>query len=195
MTKTPDAMEIGDAFFKRWIRLEGVKEQFERAKLFFKEGSQSTDRLDKYRRFVAAIYFSRAIVELMLECADRQEVSVKREELRDMLAGKLPRYMLVERLRIHDYHRFGLVDRPGGMMMGPIKLTASKGLAQVQYTKTGRREHTTGGSKVKEQRPVRVQDGMILDEDAGQYVSLETILCDYLAAVPEVIEEFSKLRA
>jgi hypothetical protein len=49
--------------------MEGVYEQFERAKLFLSESRKAPDKLDRFRRLVVCIYFSRAIVELMLEAA------------------------------------------------------------------------------------------------------------------------------
>ena len=62
-------------------RFQGILEQFERAKLFLAEARASKDRKDRFRRLVASIYFSRAIVELMLESAVMEVVKIPRDVL------------------------------------------------------------------------------------------------------------------
>lgn len=187
-------MKNKDNMFRMSPRLEGIEEQFERAKLFFNEAIQSTDKLDKFRRFVAAVYFSGAIAELMLDAAKNKEVEVSKNALKKILIAKLPRCMLVIKLRIHDFHRFGLLERPGMFMGGPVKLTASKGMIQVQYTAQGPVVTKTGNSKFEGQRPLLMCGDKVFDEEKGAYVSLQKVLSDYLGAVPEVIEEFRKLQ-
>ncbi len=183
-----------DNFFSMSPRLQGIEEQFERAKLFFNEGVKSTDKLDRFRRFVATIYFAGAIAEIMLDAAKNKEVNVSKKALEKILIAKLPRCMLVIKLRIHDFHRFGLLERAGVFMGGPVKLTASKGMIQVQYTAQGPVVTKTGNSKFEEQRPVLMCGDKVFDEEERAYVSLQKVLSDYLAAVPEVIEEFRKLQ-
>lgn len=177
-------------------RLEGIKEQFERAKLFFNEAVRSSDKLDRFRRLVAAIYFARAVVELMLDAADadKQEVKIKRDVLEEILIKKLPRYMLLEKLRIHDFHRFGLLERNGIFIGGPLKLKARRGMVQLQEMTHGPIVTTTGNSRIEEQRVLRMKGDAVFDDEKGAYVSLQKVLSEYLAAVPEVIEEFRKLQ-
>lgn len=176
-------------------RIEGIAEQYERAKFFLAEAGLSQNKLDRFRRLVASIYFSRAIVELMLEAADKQEVKIEREKLEKILVGKLPFYMLIEKLRIHDFHRFGLIERSGVMIQGPIKLkTGSKddACAAIRITPEGVKKTTTGGSQVIEQRPLNLHGDQVFDEGKGQYVSIEQVLSAYLDAVPEALEQFKK---
>jgi hypothetical protein len=179
-------------------RIEGINEQFERAKLFLMEAKQSADKVDRFRRLIASIYFARAIVELMQEAADKQEVKKGRNELEEMLVTILPRYTLIEKLRIHDFHRFGLLERPNTtIMQGPIKLRTGandNAAAAITITPRGIEKITTGGSKIIEQRPITINGNQVLDDEKNQYVPIEQVLSEYLKAAPDAIEEFLKLR-
>lgn len=175
-------------------RMEGIEEQFERAKFFLDESQTSQDRLGRFRRLVASIYFARAIVELMLEAAYKQEVPKSRDDLGQILVKILPHYMLIEKLRIHDFHRFGLLERQGVFIGGPIKLIASQGYASLRITPEGDPEsNTTGNSQVRGQRPLTMKGDHVFDEDINGYIPIDSILTEYLSAVPEAIEEFQKL--
>ena len=178
-------------------RLAGIIEQFERAKLFYNESIRSTEKLDRFRRFIATIYFGRAVVELMLEAAEKQEVNMTRGDLEKILICKLPRYLLIEKLRIHDFHRFGLLLRQGFFGGGPFKLIlkASKDRVTLQETSQGPMITKTGKSEIKEQRVLRMKGDKVFDEEQGEYVSLQEVLSDYLDAIPQAIEEFRKLQA
>ena len=175
-------------------RFEGIREQFERAKLLVKEAQNSNDCLFRFRHVVAAIYPARAVVELILEAADKQETSKSRGNLEQVLIAKLPRYYLIEKMRIHDFHRFGLIQRKGMFVGGPLKLqTIGKGeFAAMFLTAKGLLKKTSKGSAVKEQRPLQMQEDRVFDETTDQWVSIETVLTEYLQAMPTVIEEFRK---
>ena len=186
-------MKSKDNIFNISPRLEGIKEQFERAKLFFNEAMQSTDKLDKFRRFVAAIYFANAVAEIMVDAAKYKEIKVTENELKKILEEKLPYCSLLRDLRVHDFHRGCLLERPGMFMKGPIKLIACKGMVQVQYTAKGPVVTTTGKSQFQDERSLIMQGDKDFDKKQGVYVSLREVLSKYLAAVPEAIEEFRKL--
>jgi hypothetical protein len=47
-------------------RVAGVREQHARARLFLVEAYHSNDPTDRFRRLIAATYFARAVVEIML---------------------------------------------------------------------------------------------------------------------------------
>ncbi len=55
-------------------RLRGVLEHLERAQLLFDLANKENEFKTKYRLMVTAIYSCRAITELMLEAAQKQEV-------------------------------------------------------------------------------------------------------------------------
>ena len=175
-------------------RFEGIKEQFERAKLLVKEAQDSNDSLFRFRHLVAAIYPARAVVELMLEAADKQEISRSRGDLEQVLVTKLPRYYLIEKMRIHDFHRFGLIRRTGVFVGGPLKLQArgKGGIAAILLNAKGLLKKTSKGSTVGEQRPLQMQDDQVFDETTARWLSIETVLTEYLEAMPAAIEEFGK---
>ncbi len=188
-------------------RLQGVREHLERAQLLFELAQQSSDAKIKYRLMITAVYSCRAITELMLEAAAEQEVKhlkdpdpeKNRKALAVQIKPKIPFYSLIERIRIHDFHRFGLVPPDPrlkqGMFYGPIKLTTQKGGAFLSVTSAGPQVSTTGNSQVKFHRPLLVQDGEFFDDDSQQYVSIEEVLKIYLKKVPAVVSEFEALLA
>jgi hypothetical protein len=185
-------------------RTQGVREQYTRAVIFLREALASSDPEYRFRRLVAAIYPARAAVEIMLEAAKGQHLRAysntdgnqSRKNLEAVIAPRLPRYYLLEKVRIHDFHRFGVLPQPGHFLWGPIKLTASRGDAGIAIPLTpggGRDIIETGNSRVQEQRPLQILDEQVFDEEAGAYVGLDQLLLDYLRALPEVIEDFEKL--
>lgn len=89
----------------------------------------------------------------------------------------------------------GIPPDPGlkGLFQGgPIKLRAQKGAAIYSIPADGPKITVTGDSKVDEQRPLLSKDGAFFDDDERQFVTLEQIISDFLAAVPTVIDEFEK---
>ena len=140
----------------------------------------------------------------MLEAAEKQEVKrisdpgqeISRATIEEQICRKLPFYDLIERVRIHDFHRFGILPPDPGvrqvMIGGPIKLTAKKGAAAVFPTARGLVTRTTGASEVKQQRPLVTQDGAFFDEQSSKYVDLEKLLEAFLREAPDIISEFEQ---
>ncbi len=187
------------------LRLRGVREHLERAAFFFQLSKAEEDSVAAYRLLLAAIYSCRAMTELMLEAAEKQEVrsladpnpKANRDALEKMIAPEVPYYELIERIRIHDFHRFGLLapdpNRRELMFGGPIKLSASKGGAVVALARDGPQVMTTGGSVVQMQRPLLVDDGTFFDENSSAYVDLNEVLRAFLEKGNHVIGKFQQL--
>lgn len=187
------------------LRLQGIREHLERAQFLFELAQQASDAKTRYRLMITTVYSCRAITELMLEAAEKQEIKHlkdpdpknNRKALEMQIEPKLPFYALIERIRIHDFHRFGLVP-PGPrlkqvMFGGPMQLRAQKGAAFVSVTSAGPQVSTTGNSQVKFQRPLLVQDGEFFDDDSKQYVSIEQVLKIYLEKISAAVSEFEGL--
>lgn len=161
----------------------------------------ATNPADTYRLLLAAIYSVRAVVEIMAEAARMQEMARFKNQnpdnsgvaLKTYVATKLPYYQLVERIRIHDFHRFGIVPPDPTFEMvvigGPIKATAQRGSAGV-VLQGGLKVTTTGNSAVDLQRPLVIQDGLFFDDDSQQLVDLRTIVASNIKALDPVIQEF-----
>jgi hypothetical protein len=130
-------------------RLQGIEEQYKRAERFVRLAKRCKKPAFQFRNLIAAVYPARAIIELMLEAAEEQElVSFKnkdakksRMEFEAELIPRLPYYSLIENIRIHDFHRFGCLPPLENSNMtflgGPIKLVAKKGSAAVLFTPRG----------------------------------------------------------
>jgi hypothetical protein len=189
------------------VRLRGVREHLERAKFFFKLCEAQEDSVATYRLMLAAIYSCRAMTELMLEAAEKQEIrtladpnpKTNRDALEKIIAPEVPYYDLIERIRIHDFHRFGLQspdpNRREVMFGGPIKLSASKGGASLALAPSGPQVMTTGGSTVQMKRTLLQTDGAFFDENSSAYVALREVLKAFLEKGDHVIGKFQQLLA
>jgi hypothetical protein len=138
------------------------------------------------------------MTEIMLEAAEKQEATgLTRGALENILSSILPYYALIERIRIHDFHRFGITPPnpklAQTMLGGPIKVTGQKGSAMVAVTDQGLVTKTTGASQVQLQRPLLNADGEFFDDQSQGYVKLEDVLSAFLTRGPSVIVEFEGL--
>jgi hypothetical protein len=125
------------------------------------------------------------------------EKSKNYKSFEKVIAPKLPYYDLIERIRIHDFHRFGLLPpdprHQETFVGGPMILKAQKGGVQVTVTEKGLETSATGNSNTDMQRPLLVRDDAYFDEASTKWVTLEMIVADFLAAAPEVISDFESL--
>ena len=176
--------------------VSGIKEHHERIQTFLELARTLKDPAVSFRLHVACIYFARAIIELIFEAADKKQISLSREQLKKTLPDKLRWYNLMERIRIHDFHRFGIVPPNSDVKIffqgGPVKLKAKNGTSTYSILPTGPKIETTGNSSVKEQRPLISDDGRFFDEDTKKSVTLENLLNDFLLDVPKVIKELEQ---
>jgi hypothetical protein len=175
----------------------GVKEHCARAAEFLTDAVEVKDPVRRFRRLLAAVYSARAAVELVLEAADKRDIAPTREQLKAQWAAKLIWYDLIERIRIHDFHRFGLTPPDPRVkavsLGGPITLRARKGGVQYQVTSTGPTSSSTGDGRVEEQRPLVRRDEEFYDYDSGSWVTLDKALREHLEAIPALIKEFQAL--
>ncbi len=186
-------------------RLSGIREHLQRARFFASLAGEHGDAAARYRLRLAAVYSCRAIVELMLEMAERQEAKAfinadakaSRNAAEAVIAPLFPHYALIERIRIHDFHRFGIAppDPQYRQMMfgGPVKMTAHKGGASVSAGANGPALQTSGGSFVKMQRPLMIQDGAFFDDERNAFVAIDAVVDAFLAKAPAAIEQFERL--
>jgi hypothetical protein len=188
-------------------RVQGVCEQHARAKWFCALADDAKDTVEQFRLLIAAVYFSRAVVELMLDAAEVQALREFRDNDRKknrsnceaQLAPMLSHYLLIERIRIHDFHRFGCVaphpTRREIFLGGGMKLTASKGAAVLSIPASGPQVALTGNSSAKDQRSLCSDDGSFFDDVSGKYVPLRQILDEYLRNMPVTIAWFEEQMA
>ncbi|MBA7485961.1 hypothetical protein ES707_21513 [subsurface metagenome] len=183
-------------------RIQGIHEQYYRARRFLQLAHRCKKARSRFTNLIAAVYFARAIVELMLEAAEKQELrpfrnadaKESREQFKEKLAPTLPHYYLVEKIRIHDFHRFGCIPpspkHREAFWGGPIRLIAKGGAAALRITPKGPEILLTGNSRAKEQRPLYMDDGRFFEEESKKLLSLEEVLRDFLGAIPSAIAEF-----
>ncbi len=182
-----------------------MHEHYDRARWFLKLATQCGNPSGRFRLLIASVYSARAIVEIMLNAAKIQDLvgfenkdgSKSYKEFEKTLVPRLPYYSLIEKIRIHDFHRFGLIppnpNRKEVFQGGPVKLIARKGAAVMTLSPTGPQTTVTGASQIKEQRPLCMADGRFFDDDRGKYLLPEDILEAFLNTVPDVIDDFERL--
>lgn len=188
-------------------RMRGINEQYYRARRFLQLALLCKKPESKFRNLIAAVYPARAIAELMLTSAEKQELRDFRNkdegrsysDFEKVLEPKLPYYSLLKKIRFHDFHRFGCIPpdlaHHKSFLGGPIELVAKKGTAAIVMTPKGPKYTKTGNSSIKPKRPLCTDDGFFFDEHSEQYLSLEEILQKYLNAIPQVIADFESLMA
>ena len=188
-------------------RMQGINEQYRRARRFVQLARRCKKPSTQFGNLIAAVYPARAVVELMLEAAEKQGLKQfhnndhkqSRKEFEEVLAPKLPHYYLLKKIRFHDFHRFGCLPPDSHYQHvffgGPIKLKANKGIAALKVTPKGPEFVQTGDSYVRQQRPLHVQDDRFYEEETGKLLSLDQILKEYLNTVPQVIAYFQILLA
>lgn len=185
-------------------RLAGVLEQFERTHWLLGSARGAADADKRFRIHILATYPARAITEIMLEAVEHHELNgmegidakERRKEFEDRHLAGLPYYALIEKIRIHDFHRFGLRPQLGLAVGGPIKFRGGPGEAAIAFPlhgPGGKQVVATGRSKVIEQRPLAQQGMKFLDDASAEYKSLDEILTAYLGAVGPVIGTFRSL--
>lgn len=186
-------------------RLRGINEHLQRARLFLDLSRRTDDSATAFRLRLAAVYSCRAVADIMLTAASRQQVrnsdgigTSTREDLEASIASRLAHYELIERIRIHDFHRFGLVPTQGSHQTevsvgGPIKVVGHSGSAAMFLTDYGIATSTTGEMNVKLQRPLVRRDDYFFDDELNQWNSLEHIVTAFLESTPDVIADFESL--
>jgi hypothetical protein len=149
------------------VTLRGINEHHERALWFLGLSTQAGDATAQFRLQFTSLYFARGIVDLMLDAALRQELpkyrnkdaQESRKQFEKDLAPRITHYALIERIRIHDFHRSGCVPpdpkRREVFFGGPMKLIANKGSAIFTIPASGPKVTTTGNSSYKDQRSLR----------------------------------------
>jgi hypothetical protein len=174
-----------------------MNEQLARARLFLVEAMQTAEPEDRLRRCMAAVYFARSCIELMLEAAaDKREIGLQRNDLEDLIAAELPFYEAVEALRIHDFHRFGIQYRPNAViMLGPIKLRARGGSAALFIADNGPGQATSGDSQIIHQRSLTlVGDSLWLQGEPSPTPIIE-IVDAFTTALPEALAAYDRMAA
>ncbi len=170
-------------------RLKGVVEQFERATLFYREAIGSSDAKDSFRRLIAAVYFGRATLEIMLESAKNGELTIGQREFDRRLAGLLPHYKLIRAMRIRDFHRFGVLG-PGHILLEQ----------KIQVPPHGTAEVSLFPNPADPQLETKVSDGsrnykffltsgeLVQDEAYERAVPLKSVMAEYLSGLPKAID-------
>ncbi len=184
-------------------RIEGIHEQYRRAQRLLRLAKRCKKPKSRFTNLIAAVYPARAVVELMLEAAEKQDfeafqnenVKRSREDLEQRLVQGLPHYYLIEKIRIHDFHRFGCLPpdptRRVAFFGGPVTLQASKGAAALKIGDRGFQVTVRGQSAAKQPRPLYTDDSRFFEQESGRYLFLEEILTDFLDAVPGFLAELS----
>jgi len=174
-----------------------------RAHAFLDEAVGAHRIEDKSRYLASAVESAVGIVEVLLsQVADKNRVY----ELADR---HLPRYRLLKRVRIHEFHRSPLPVFPPELlartrvqyMQGPVSLstgTTPYSSASMTLTPSGPKYETTGSGKVDRsphggEKEIWISNGEIWDDRTSDWVALDTALGQFLAGTGEFLRAASLL--
>ena len=145
-------------------QVAGVKEHHSRIQSFLEIANNTEDSATVFRLYIACIYFAQGIIELIYEAADNKQIPSSREQMKEQLSEKLRWFKLIEKIRLHDFHRYGITPPNQNMNVcflgGPIKLKAQKGHAIYKIPSSGPKIETSGHSTVHEQQPLLYKNGL-----------------------------------
>ena len=176
-------------------RLTGVREQVGRAQMHLSEALASSDPTTRFRKLIAAVYPGRAAIEIMREAAIQDELTVNRDDLDERVGAVLPRHQLIQAIRFHDFHRFGVMPRPGVLVGGPMRLKSSKrGVAQVQFPPSGPQITTSGNASVILNRALQTDGDWVFNDATCEWVPIELAVREYVEGLPAALAIFEGLR-
>ena len=176
-------------------RFAGVREQVGRAQMYLSEALTSSDPTTRFRKLIAAVYPGRAAIEIMREAALQGELTVNRDDLDERVGAVLPRHELIQAIRFHDFHRFGVMPRPGVLVGGPMQLKSSKrGVAQVQFLPSGPQITARGNANVILNRALQTDGDRVFDDASSEWVPIEQAVREYVEALPAALAVFEGLR-
>lgn len=181
--------------------LDAAQTHHKRACDFLAEARHATSPEDKARYLASATENAVAIVEGFLS-----QASVA-EQVRQLAWSTLPRYRLLKRFRVHEFHRRPVPFFPPELtakvkvvyMQGPIQLrtgTTPNSAAIITIGPQGLECHISGPGSVNRkagghEKELCIIDGELVDEIVGDRVSLEVALDQYLDKVPEFLAAVS----
>lgn len=189
-------------------RVAAITEHLARVKWFLDIAVKPPDAIASFRLLMAGVYFARGAVEIMLDAAECGELKQftnpkgQKKNYNDaeaQIQPMLPNYELIERIRIHDFHRHGCLPpypgRSSAGVSGRIAIHIQKGQknkawAQYSLPATGPTFKKRGGASLSGQRELVHSDGRYFDEHSKGYLSLDQILKPYIEALPAVIKWF-----
>lgn len=177
--------------------LEGVREHVARVKMLVNIAANTSEEDTVFRLQMAAICSCQASIEIMLESAERgyivlrvdSQPKLNRANLEFEIVPKVPFYDLIQVLRIHDFHRFGISPAQDGAVFigGPIKMIARGGIAAMALTPLGMEAAKTGTSSISRQRPLARNGNTFFDEISGRWVKLQEITRAFLEKSDDLI--------
>jgi hypothetical protein len=186
--------------------LDAAQIHHKRAHDFLSDANRAMAPEDKSRFLASAVENAVAIVEAFL-C----ETSTT-EEVRQLAWSTLPRYRLLKRVRVHNFHRNPVPYFPSEQvakertmyMQGPITLnpgSSPNSAAVVILTPQGLQCHMSGTGTVDRkggkggcsEKELCIIDGELVDEFAGNRIRLENALAEFLDKVPEFLVAVSAL--
>ncbi len=179
-------------------RVRGAREHVERVRLLLATGTKERDVTSRFRFMIMAVYSCRGVIELLLEAADMQESGwEERKALEPKLRAVIPFYDLIERIRIHDFHRFGVVapDPRSQQTMygGRVTLTVpGRGAAALSIGPGGPVYTLGNGATVKRRRALLWEDDRFFDEESRAWASLPDLLDGFLAHAEDAISRFEQ---
>lgn len=172
-----------------------VSEYFLRS-FYFLEKSIHAKNINEFSwNMISSIYAARAIYEIVYDRVKDGSIKTELAELRPHAIERVRRFVIIERIREHDFHRHPIGFDPNRIStFGPMKLRlstqsgSSAGLTlDHEQGRFQRQKHRN--SSIKEDRPLEIKGFDVWDDKLEEFVRIETAVREYLFDLAQFLSE------
>ena len=172
----------------------GILEHHERACLFAAEAAAAPGPRAAFRHWMASVYFLRAAVELMRETAKRGELVVDCRALDQLIGAQMPRSRLIRRLRIRDFHHYGVMGPRHLMLQFQMRLPAyGQGGATFHVDPSNPRLRLRISDRSSNYSFFMTSGLLVQDELEPVPISLRRLVAEQLQQLPRTVGAFVAL--
>ncbi len=171
--------------------IRGILEHHERAYLFAAEAAAAPGPRAAFRHWMASVYSLRAAIELMRETAKRGELHVGIDRLDQLVDSLMPRSRLIRRLRIRDFHHYGVMGPRHLMLQFQIRLPAyGQGRATFYVDPSNPRLRLRISGRSRNYSFFMTSGLLVQDELEPVPISLRRLVAEQLNQLPKTVGAF-----
>ena len=171
--------------------VRGILEHHERAYLFAAEAAAAPGPRAAFRHWMASVYSLRAAIELMRETAKRGELHVGVDRLDQLVDSLMPRCRLVRRLRIRDFHHYGVMGPRHLMLQFQMRLPAyGQGGATFYVDPSNPRLRLRISDRSRNYSFFMTSGLLVQDELEPVPISLRRLVAEQLNQLPKTVGAF-----
>ncbi len=175
-------------------RVSAVVEQLERANAYFNDALSARSMADGWRHLMTSVYYGRSVVEQMRERAKHGGLQVAHNVFGAQLAEMLPRYRLVQAIRIRDFHKEPVT--PAIRMTVEVKIRFGP-YGQATFSMINNFGRPSPAVETTDPRTrfrfLLFGPGYVQDEKEPVPVPIVALMAEYLGQLPTAIAQYRGL--